>query len=328
MLFRGVWVVWGIHVPVASDERVDHLSIQGVFSRRVGRSFASSIHGVWPTFLWTNGGYQAHELSRVEEFPDPPRDAGSSLGSSRLGVSQDTPLFIGDDRIIQVKPIGCQEVYDFEVEEYHNYTACGMVHHNTVLGSFAVAVWMTGLYPSWWEGKVFDGPVKAWAINDTATNTRDINQFELLGSSEEIGTGMIPKDLIIKNKPKPSVADAYEVTYVKHVPSGRPSILWYKSYDQKRLRFTGRAMDVIWPDEEIPPDIREECLLRTMTTGGRILYTYTPVMGLTPVTVEFLKKSVNKLSLPKEIQMTDTGLITDMDQIEQEYQELVGGLAA
>ena len=41
---------------------------------------------------------------------------------------------------------------------------------------------LTGHYPTWWEGSVFHGPVKAWAAGKTNETTRDIIQVELLGN--------------------------------------------------------------------------------------------------------------------------------------------------
>jgi phage terminase large subunit-like protein len=46
--------------------------------------------------------------------------------------------------------------------------------------------------------------------------------------------------------------------------------------------------DLVWLDEECPESIYGECLIRTMTTGGLILLTFTPMQGLTDVVLRFL----------------------------------------
>lgn len=173
----------------------------------------------------------------------------------------------------------------------------------TIVGAYETAVHLTGLYPPWWEGKRFDRATNVWACNKTAVDCRDINQLELLGQPGQFGTGMIPRDYLIHTKPKPSVPDAIEIIYVKH-KSGGQSVCHMKSYDQGREKFQGRAIDFIWPDEEVPDDVYTEMLLRTMTTGGLILCTYTPIMGLTPVTVQFLRDCVNRDKLPTEVQVS------------------------
>jgi phage terminase large subunit-like protein len=167
----------------------------------------------------------------------------------------------------------------------------------TIVGAYATAVWATGRYPHWWVGKRFDGPVVCWALNKTNVNVRDINQVELLGPLGQLGKGMIPGEDIIHVKPKPSVPDGLEIAYIRHI-SGGQSTIFFKSYDQGREKFQGTSIHVIWPDEEIPDDIYGECLLRTMTTEGVVFCTYTPIQGLTPVTVDFLTHSVNKEMLP------------------------------
>ena len=40
----------------------------------------------------------------------------------------------------------CQEIYDFEVEKYHNYFAGGLVHHNTTIGTVLALSMMFGKF--------------------------------------------------------------------------------------------------------------------------------------------------------------------------------------
>ncbi len=88
---------------------------------------------------------------------------------------------------------------------------------------------------------------------------------------------------------KPGVADAIEGIFVKHV-SGGTSELILKSYDQRREAFQGTNRDVIWLDEECERDIYVECLLRTMTTNGILILTFTPLMGVTDIVRDFLEE--------------------------------------
>jgi hypothetical protein len=65
----------------------------------------------------------------------------------------------------------------------------------TTLGCYEATLHLTGLYPEWWEGHRFTHPVDWWAASDTSETTRDILQYEFVGPMNEIGTGMIPKNL-------------------------------------------------------------------------------------------------------------------------------------
>jgi phage terminase large subunit-like protein len=155
------------------------------------------------------------------------------------------------------------------------------------VGAYEVTCHLTGRYPDWWEGRRFEKPIKAWAAGDTSKTVRDIIQEKMLGPVGQFGTGMIPGDALAHTVPKYGVPDAVEIVYVGH-QSGENSILSLKSYDQRREAFQGTEQDVIWLDEEPPMDIYSECLLRTMTTNGVIILTFTPLQGLTELVLSFL----------------------------------------
>lgn len=161
----------------------------------------------------------------------------------------------------------------------------------SVLGAYCVTCWATGRYPHWWSGRVFEGPITAWICNKTAKDVRDINEYELLGptgNEAERGIGMIPAHLIQKVTPKPGTPHAFEFINVEHV-SGGTSYIQSKSYDQGREAYQGRGLEVIWNDEEVTAEIADEERLRIMTRGGLILYTYTPINGLTDMTMNFME---------------------------------------
>lgn len=155
------------------------------------------------------------------------------------------------------------------------------------VGGYEMTMHLTGNYPPWWTGKRFDRPINAWAAGDTGKTVREIIQAKLLGKHDDMGTGLIPKDLIVKTTPKQGVPEAVDTIYVKH-KSGGSSQFVLKSYDQKRISFQGTEQDVIWLDEEPPLDIYTECLLRTMTNNGILMLTFTPLMGMSETVMAFM----------------------------------------
>lgn len=167
----------------------------------------------------------------------------------------------------------------------------------TDAGAYELTCHLTGEYPEWWTGKRFDRPIRAWAAGDSNGTVRDIIQPKLLGRivrSEEdgdsafgLGTGMIPGAKIKSTRPRSGIPNAIEIVYVAH-KSGGTSQLTLKSYEQGRKAFQGTEIEVIWLDEECPEDVYTECLLRTMTCGGIVFLTFTPLMGLTPLIMKFL----------------------------------------
>lgn len=181
----------------------------------------------------------------------------------------------------------------------------------SVSGSIESACHATGLYPDWWEGKVFNKPTLGWSVGDTAQTTRDTVQKELLGPPGALGTGTIPRSCIIETRPMHGVPDAIDSVKVRHV-SGGVSIISFKSYKQGVRSFYGTAQDWIHLDEECPELVYNECLVRTMTTGGIIYVTFTPLHGITPFVVNFTKNA-KLLAGAQPIVTSSSGGFADTD---------------
>lgn len=184
----------------------------------------------------------------------------------------------------------------------------------TVSAAYEVTAHLTGDYPHWWAGFTFDRPTNWWAAGDTLESTRNVIQFELCGPRESVRNGkwagMIPAHLILDRTLKSGgVPDCIDTLWIRHEGErvhGAPlaSTLEFKAYNQGRLSFQGTSKDGIWLDEEPPDatdtpdgggtpsgngDIYTECLLRTATTQGLIIATFTPLRGLTPFIEQYLE---------------------------------------
>lgn len=173
----------------------------------------------------------------------------------RLGKTHDERVFMAGNRVGKTEGAGCETVYH-----------------------------LTGRYPDWWEGRRWNRPIRALASGDTHETTRDILQLKLFGATtdkaENIGTGLIPGELITGFVPRPHVKGAIERVSVKHA-SGGESELWLRSYEQGREIFQGFELDLFWPDEECPQDVYEEGQVRLLTVHGISMLTFTPLNGLT-----------------------------------------------
>lgn len=172
----------------------------------------------------------------------------------------------------------------------------------TVAGGYEVMCHLTGLYPEWWEGRRFDEPVNAWVAGDTNETTRDIIQKQLLGEIDYAGgqrrfdgVGIIPIECHGKGVFKQNTNGLLDHIPIKHA-SGRWSHLAFKSYDQGRRVFQGTAKHLIWLDEECPMDVYGECMIRTATTDGIVLLTFTPLNGMSEVVRSFLVPEEGELT--------------------------------
>ncbi|WP_260590434.1 terminase large subunit [Variovorax sp. DXTD-1] len=167
----------------------------------------------------------------------------------------------------------------------------------TVAGGAEWAIHLTGRYPSWWEGAVFEKPVTLWAGSVTGESTRDNPQRILLGPpavSEAWGTGMIPADAIKDYSRAMGVANLLDSVVVRHGGGGDvqagESVLSFKAYEKGREKWQGPTVDGVWYDEEPPLDIYSEGLTRT-NNGQRGQFsqmTFTPLLGMSAVVTMFL----------------------------------------
>lgn len=199
----------------------------------------------------------------------------------------------------------------------------------TITGCTEDVYHLTGLYPTWWEGKRFDENIRAWVAGKTNETTRDIIQLELLGNvvfengqKTFDGTGLIPKHLIGKISWRQGVQDLVDTVLIKH-KNGAWSKLGLKSYQQGRGSFEGTAQHLIHLDEEPPQDIYTECLTRTATTEGCVIITFTPLEGITAMITDFMEKAKRGITMMIQAGWDDAPHLTEKtkQQLLAEYPE-------
>ena len=151
---------------------------------------------------------------------------------------------------------------------------------------FAGTTWLTGDYPKWWEGRVFDRHTDILVAGETSKLVRDSIQEKFLGPPSDVGTGLIPRDCIFERKPKAGIPDAIDTVRIRH-KDGNLSTLRFGSYDQGREAFQATEYDVVIFDEEPPLAIYTEGMMRTMTRSGLVLLAFTPIRGVSEVVLQF-----------------------------------------
>lgn len=159
--------------------------------------------------------------------------------------------------------------------------------------AFMAAVFATGMYPDWWPGRRFPGPTRGWVTGESSQAVRDVNQKKLCGPAgdqAQFGTGMIPKDRIVKTILGHGAGGAFDKIIVQHVSGGMSDMI-FKSYDQERSKWQGDTLDWIWFDEEPPVEHYMEGLARLIATGGLAFSTFTPLNGLNNILPRFSERS-------------------------------------
>jgi len=171
----------------------------------------------------------------------------------------------------------------------------GNQNGKTICMGAETAIHLTGLYPEWWRGRVWERPILAWAAGETGEATRDNPQRVLLGLPGEEGTGMVPHAHLGLAQGQyglaSGVASLYDFVRVRHHTDGIPdgwSMLRFKYYAQGQAKWQGPSVDVVWFDEEPDEDIYDEGLARTIASGGLAALTFTPLKGMSEVVKRFL----------------------------------------
>lgn len=165
------------------------------------------------------------------------------------------------------------------------------------VGTYELAIHLTGRYPEGWDGYRFNGPIDTLALGvDLNTISKpDQLQEKLLGKLDDRGTGFIPKDTIVEIKNKvgmgSGVAESVRVTH--YDAEGNPdgvSRLLFGSYSQGQDVLMGLALQFVLIDE-MPTDdaILPQCIKRTWSFRGdaRVLCTFTPERGISRTVSSF-----------------------------------------
>lgn len=156
------------------------------------------------------------------------------------------------------------------------------------------AMHATGIYPPWWKGRRFNQATILVGAGPTNEVLRDVIQLQLTGgqvegSKELSGTGWLPKASILDWAYRQcGVTNVLDYVRVKHV-SGGISTLMFKSFEQGSVKFQGGSWDVFWCDEE-PDDVEvyTEGLTRILDRQGIVMFTRTPLFGMTPIIRKFI----------------------------------------
>jgi phage terminase large subunit-like protein len=163
----------------------------------------------------------------------------------------------------------------------------------TVSTCYETAMHLTGIYPDWWEGHKFTGPITAMVAGEGWSQVALVLQNELLGTqdvkiTENLGSGAIPKECIITTTMRNDGANCIGCE-IKHV-SGGNSYLLFANYTQEVRQLQGFKLNLAVFDEQPPDDFFSEIVTRTATTQGKVLCSFTPLKGLNGLVSKFWNK--------------------------------------
>ena len=160
----------------------------------------------------------------------------------------------------------------------------------TVSTCYETAYHLTGLYPDWWTGKRFTGPITAMVAGEGWSQVALVLQKELLGTNDvkltdSIGSGAIPKHCILTDTMRNDGANCLGVE-IRHA-TGEPSYLLFANYTQEVRQLQGFKLNLAIFDEQPPDDFFSEIVTRTATTQGMVMCSFTPLKGLNGLVSKF-----------------------------------------
>lgn len=166
----------------------------------------------------------------------------------------------------------------------------------TLSACYELALHLTGLYPDWWEGLRYSGPINAWALGVSGEQIRDVLQKELFGeltSTSYLGGGMVP-DVLVGDIIRSMVPKLAKDVRVEHI-SGGFSKVSFKAYNQGQHSLMGSNIDFALIDEEprdvaIWPQILTRILTGNRGKGGSVVLSFTPENGMTQIVTQFMNE--------------------------------------
>lgn len=187
--------------------------------------------------------------------------------------------------------------WDFEVPIHHNYLCAGAIHHNS--------------------GKTFAGSKNVLDKILERDNMRVFCVTVDFPTSVRVQQRKI-HEVIPKNKT--SYCQYSDVKGFLHdqVTFKNGSKIIFKTFDQKIDSFAADDLDLVWFDEEPPFDIYTECRMRLLDRCGNMIFTLTPVKGVTQMVNELLEDD----SIPKYYLKTQDNPYLSQDEITNVFKNM------
>jgi phage terminase large subunit-like protein len=182
--------------------------------------------------------------------------------------------------------------------KYKRCTIFGANRVGKTLGwVFALACFLTGKYPHWWQGRRFHKPITAWAAGVTSELVASSIQRYLIGTRDNLGGFIRPEDIQDVSWGK----DDRATRVIVKSAFGGLSELTFKTYDMRQERFQSATIDVALMDEEPPAAVYTEAVTRTATTNGLVLVGFTALHGVTPLIAHLLPEFADGDAIDAEV---------------------------
>jgi phage terminase large subunit-like protein len=260
----------------------DHLSTLYVYCRNAVQFFVSLGKVFYTTFRQLFREHQEIRMLSFEKLGQPQLTASTDWNTHLNGsLAYNTPLVFNGNHIISIEPIPCQEVYDFEVKEYHNYLAGGLIHHNTVIMDYFLRVW--GKHPQKHKNILPDDKIRTIRFasenlpgeseGDEVKNT----QYPVL--KRRFNPSWVIKDITARKTVIQVQPQTMRILANGEKCMTKPVNFEFVSYGQSTQAQAGVQRKSVYIDESAPKDFFDEQIPRLLAADGDLILSYTPIPG-------------------------------------------------
>ena len=200
--------------------------------------------------------------------------------------------------------------------------------HNSFTIGYEDALHITGMYPDWWKGRLFNEPVE-WLVSGLSNeSTRKVLTPLLLGKVRQLagrnyvdGSGMIPASHFVPGSllfrgGSGRIVSEIDIYYKDSKEEF--STLYIMSNEQGFGAFSGSSRHGVHLDEEHDLEVYSECLTRTATTEGLMMTSFTPLSGITRTVMKLLPEFREQAEIEERIYDAQTGRFDELRPEEEE----------
>jgi len=183
-------------------------------------------------------------------------------------------------------------VWDFTVPEHHNYIHEGVTHHNSGKTEYAakrmaqafVGTDLNGFAPDWIKEKFKKRGLNIWCLHTTNMTSVSMQQ--------NVFHKYLPTELKEAKRSKSTqVSWTQKNGFSDNTAVYNGNQIWFLNYSQDIKVVEGGEVDFVWCDELVPADWLETLKYRLITRNGKLLVTFTPILGYTQTVKEFISTS-------------------------------------
>jgi phage terminase large subunit-like protein len=153
---------------------------------------------------------------------------------------------------------------------------------------------VNGNMPDWLKEKAKKRGLNIWCLHTTHMTSVSMQQ--------NVFHKYLPKELKeAKRSHQIQVAWTQKNGFSDNTAVYNKNQIWFLNYSQDIKVVEGGEVDFVWCDELVPADWLETLRYRLVTRNGKLIVTFTPILGYTQVVKEFI--STSKINTWKESEL-------------------------